>query len=155
MTSDLYLFAVDYLKEKGFQQYEISNFAKKGFESKHNQKYWTLQDYLGIGPGAHSFVDGKRFYYDRSIEDFKNDKIYQDGIGGTNEEYVMLKMRLIEGISLEEYKKVFGSNAVKDFERKIAKYINCGYIDNSADKVAFTPKGMLISNAILGDLLFD
>lgn len=153
-TSDLYIFAVDYLDKKGFKQYEISNFSKKGYESKHNLKYWLLDDYLGIGPGAHSCVDGKRFYYNRSIEDFENDLIIDDGIGCTNEEYIMLRMRLTDGINSDEYEKVFDREAVKDFKRKTKKYIKADFMKESDNKIAFTTKGMLVSNTILADLLY-
>lgn len=153
LTSDMYLFTIDYLKNNNFNQYEISNFCKEGFESKHNLKYWTLNDYLGIGPGAHSLMDNRRFYYDRSIEKFANDIIIDDGSSSINEEYIMLRMRLNKGISLKEYAKVFGSGAVKDFKRKIEKYIKYGYIEIADDNIAFTPEGMLVSNTILSDLM--
>lgn len=155
LTSDLYLFAIDYLKKKGFQQYEISNFSKSGYESQHNMKYWILDDYLGIGPGAHSYVDGRRFYYDRSIDDFENDKIINDGIGGSKEEYIMLRLRLTDGIDLNEYEKVFGSDAVKDFKKDIEKYVRNNFMKINDNKVFFTPNGMLVSNTILADLLYS
>lgn len=153
-TSDLYLFAVKYLEQNGFKQYEISNFSKEGYESKHNLKYWKLDEYLGLGPGAHSYVNKRRFYFDRSMENFKNDIITDDGIGGTKEEYVMLKLRLAEGISIDEFEKVFGRESVKDFNEKIRLYVEQGLMVNNQNKIAFTPKGMLVSNAILSDILF-
>jgi len=155
LTSDLYLFAVDYLKKMGFMQYEISNFSKSGYESKHNIKYWMLEDYLGIGPGAHSCLEGKRFYYPRSIDDFSNNIIIEDGTSGNNEEYVMLRMRLTEGINLDEYEKVFGSEAVKDLIRKAEKYIKADFIALKSNSIHFTVKGMLVSNTILTDLLYS
>ncbi|MGN1139257.1 MAG: radical SAM family heme chaperone HemW, partial [Ruminococcus sp.] len=97
-TADLYKFAVGYLAEHKYNQYEISNFSKSGFESKHNLKYWNLEDYLGIGPAAHSFINKKRFYYKNSIEDFKNNNIISDGTGGNQEEYIMLQLRLKKGL---------------------------------------------------------
>ena len=154
LTADLYLYTVDYLNKSGINQYEISNFSKKGYESKHNLKYWQLKDYLGIGPGAHSYLDGKRFFYERSITDFENDIIIQDGLGGNKEEYIMLSMRLTKGIDLLEYEKIFGNIATKDFLKKIEKYQKYDYIDVVENKVFFTPKGMLISNSILSDLIY-
>lgn len=152
-VSDLYLFAVDYLDKNGFKQYEISNFSKSGYESKHNLKYWNLDDYIGIGPSAHSFVDKKRFYYGRSVEDFKNNIIINDGFGGDNEEYIMLKLRLKSGLNINEYKKAFGENLSKDFFDKVDLYCKSGYLSFKDDTVSFTPKGFLVSNSIISELI--
>ena len=67
---DLYLFAAEYLQEKGFEQYEISNFCKKGHISRHNYKYWNLDEYIGLGVSAHSFFEGKRFFNTRDIDEY-------------------------------------------------------------------------------------
>lgn len=153
LTSDLYLFSVKYLNEKGYNQYEISNFSKEGFESKHNLKYWNLEDYLGIGPSAHSFIDKKRFYYERSINDFKNDIIINDGNGGNEEEYIMLKLRLKSGLDTKKFEEAFGHKPSKSFFNKINLYKKSGFINYTDDKVSFTPKGFLVSNAILSELI--
>ena len=152
-TAELYIFAVDYLDKKGFKQYEISNFSIEGFESKHNTKYWKLDDYLGIGPAAHSFMDGKRFFYERSLQSFKNDVIIDDGKGGSAEEYIMLRLRLKEGLSINKCKEAFGDFSDKDFLKKIKKYSALGLMDYDGDKVSFTPKGFLVSNSILAELI--
>ena len=94
---DMYLHTVDRLEKAGFIQYEISNFAKKGFESRHNTKYWKAKEYLGIGPSAHSFIDSKRFFYKRNFSAFiDGDDVIFDDLGGGEEEYVMLALRLKE-----------------------------------------------------------
>ncbi len=152
-TADLYLFAVDYLAEKGFKQYEISNFSKKGYESKHNLKYWNLDDYLGIGPAAHSCVNKKRFYYNRSIEDFKNDDIVDEGAGASRKEYIMLRLRLTEGLYFEKYKEVYGELPSKDFFSKTDKYCKMGFMKTDGKSVSFTPSGFLLSNSIIADLI--
>lgn len=151
-TADLYLFTVDYLAEKGFKQYEISNFSKSGYESKHNLKYWNLDDYLGIGPAAHSLINNKRFYYDSSIEDFQKDIIVEDGVGATKDEYVILRLRLSEGLNLEKYKEAYGEPS-KDFLRKIDKYCKTGLMKADGNSVSFTPRGFLVSNTIIADLI--
>ncbi len=153
LTSELYLFTIDYLRKNGFNQYEISNFSKSGYESKHNLKYWNLDEYIGIGPAAHSFFNKKRFFYGRSIDDFKNNIIINDGFGGNKEEYIMLKLRLTEGINLDEYKKVFGENVSKDFFNKIDLYSKSGYMNYNNNKISFTSKGFLVSNSIISDLI--
>ena len=64
---ELYLYAVRELGKRGYSQYEISNFSKNGYESRHNLRYWHCEEYLGVGPSAHSFLDGKRFYFERDL----------------------------------------------------------------------------------------
>ena len=152
-VSDLYLYAVKYLSENGFEQYEISNFCKRGYKSVHNLKYWNLEDYLGIGPAAHSFIDGKRFYYERSIESFADNKIIYDGEGGSASEYIMLQLRLKSGLNLNKYKEVFGKIPEKDFFEKIKKYSELGYVNYTNKNISFTDKGFLVSNALLADLI--
>ena len=153
LTADLYLFAVDYLAQRGFRQYEISNFCKDGFESRHNLKYWNLDEYLGIGPAAHSYMGGKRFYYDRSIKRFNDNVIVNDGQGGNASEYIMLQLRLTKGLNLKKYKEAFGSLPEKDFFDKIAEYSKLGYMIFENDTIRFTEKGFLISNNILAELI--
>lgn len=88
----MYLQTVERLGQLGFAQYEISNFARPGYESRHNLKYWLLEPYLGLGPSAHSLWNGRRFYFDR-------DWIWQDeGPGGDREEQILLGLRLNRGI---------------------------------------------------------
>ena len=132
---DMYLKTVESLDRIGFEQYEISNFCKKGYESRHNTKYWTLTQYLGIGASAHSYLNGKRFYYDNDF------KLVQDGVGGTDEERVMLGLRLKKGVEKELIKNDY------------SKLLKLGYIDENNGRISLTPKGMLISNYIISELL--
>ncbi len=90
--ANYYLAACRYLKQKGFMQYEISNFCKEGYHSRHNSIYWQLENYLGIGPSAHSCINGKRFYYPADLHSFienpqtvKDGKVDRDG-------YIMLSL---------------------------------------------------------------
>ena len=134
-VSGMYLKTVDVLGQLGFSQYEISNFAKTGYESKHNLKYWELVDYLGLGKSAHSCWQGKRFYTD---SDFN---IIPDGEGGTREEQIMLGLRLSGGIN----KKLI----TKSYQ----PFIDMGYLKELGENIALTPKGMLVSNTIINELL--
>ena len=153
VTFDLYLFLTEYLNDNGFKQYEISNFSLTGYESKHNTKYWNLDNYLGIGPSAHSFLDNKRFYYSRSFEDFENDIIIDDGVGGNEEEYIMLKLRLTSGLNVSEYKKAFGKELSKDFFSKVDKFVKLNLMSFENDNICFTTNGFLLSNSILSELI--
>ncbi len=153
-TCDLYLKAVDELEKSGFYQYEISNFSRKGFESKHNLKYWRCEEYLGIGASAHSFVNGKRFYYERSIDDFINGKPpVDDGIGGDREEYIMLALRLKEGLIFKKYMSRFDEAIPEKLIIKAKNLEKHGLLCVTENEIALTAKGFLISNSIICELL--
>lgn len=151
--ASLYLFAVDYLDKLGFNQYEISNFSKTGFESRHNTLYWKCGEYIGIGPSAHSFYHGKRFYYERDIQSFFDGKITDDGTGGDESEYIMLALRLRSGLDFAEYEKRFGCPLPQSTYTKIQKYARAGFMECDSKRACFTPRGFLVSNAILSDIL--
>lgn len=151
--AQLYLFAVDYLKKLGFEQYEISNFSKVGYESRHNINYWKSGEYIGIGPSAHSFFDGKRFYYSRNMDDFKNNKTYFDCFGGDKEEFIMLSLRLISGLNFKEYKERYNEDFPEGKIKIIRKYADMSYMVLKDDCAYFTPKGYLVSNAIISELI--
>lgn len=151
--AQLYLFAVDYLNTLGFEQYEISNFSKIGYESRHNINYWKCGEYIGIGPSAHSFFDGKRFYYSRNMDDFKNNKTYFDCFGGDKEEFIMLSLRLKSGLNFKEYKERYNEDFPEEKIKIIRKYADMGYLVLKDDCVYFTPKGYLVSNSIISELI--
>lgn len=151
-VADMYLFAVDYLDKLGFKQYEISNFAKAGFESKHNCNYWKCNEYIGIGPSAHSFLSGKRFYYPRSMEGFINNTIIDDGLGGDEEEFIMLSLRLKNGLCFDEFEKRYNHLLPHALINKANIYTKNGFMEVDEDKISLTPKGFLVSNTIISDL---
>lgn len=134
-VGEMYLKTVETLASFGIEQYEISNFAVPGFESRHNTKYWTLTPYLGIGKSAHSFWGGKRFFYD--IEWNKID----DGTGGDKEEQIMLGLRLAKGIDKSLV------------DRDFAEFVKMGYVADLGERIALTPKGMLVSNTIINYII--
>ena len=153
--ADMYLFLVSELQKNGFKQYEISNFAKEGCESQHNLKYWNSQEYLGIGPSAHSFIDGKRFFYPRSIKDFLSGNLdaVEDGIGGAAEEYAMLKLRLCEGISNIEFKNRFGVNIPEAYLKRAKDFQKHGLTVVNDRGICFTPEGFLLSNELISRII--
>lgn len=134
-VAQMYLKTIRALKTMGINQYEISNFAKPGFESRHNTKYWTLEEYLGIGASAHSFYKGKRFYYDRDFN------IIPDGDGGSREEQIMLGLRLTKGIDKSLVKKDY------------SQFVTMGLLAENENRISLTPEGMLVSNTIINSLI--
>ena len=153
--AEMYLFLVSELANNGVKQYEVSNFALNGYESRHNLKYWNCGDYLGIGPSAHSFIDGKRFYYQRSLQKFLSgdfDFIY-DGNGGTIEEYIMLRLRLSEGINNKLFKQRFGINIPQIYFEKAKKFQKYGLTIVNESSIKLTTKGFLVSNELISRIL--
>ena len=152
--AEQYLLMCEFLEKNGYNHYEISNFCKENYHSRHNTKYWQGDDYLGIGPAAHSFVDGKRFYYPRDLKAFirGNEPIF-DGEGGGKDEYIMLRLRLEEGISILEYTSLFGEKLPQPFLNKCKLLEKAGLVKITDDKISLTNEGMLLSNTIISELL--
>lgn len=152
---DMYLQAVDSLGHRGLLQYEISNFAVPGHEGQHNLKYWDDREYIGIGPAAHSFVDGKRFFYPRDTAAFlRGDAPISDGNGGSFEEYAMLRLRLAEGLTQAGTRARFGMDipqSVLAYAKQLPKEMV--RVDEAA--VRLTPSGFLMSNSIIAHILKD
>ena len=154
LCRELYLLTCSRLEQNGFMQYEISNFAKKGYESRHNLKYWNCDEYLGFGPAAHSFFEGKRFYYPRDIMQFINNAtVVPDGEGGDISEYTMMRLRLTDGIDQKALAQRFGMNFEELFKGREQKFLNAGLMEMKEGKMFLTKEGFLISNAIIGDLI--
>ena len=159
--ADMYLYTCDKLEELGYLQYEISNFARVGFESRHNLKYWTGGEYLGFGPSAASDFAGKRFTIVRDLHG------YCDGVlsGGTilteceeipprerAGEYLMLRLRTARGIDAEEYMRSF-LLPFRPLDQLLQKCKELGFAKQEGTSWHLTPKGMLVSNSILSELL--
>ena len=149
-TAEQYLFMCQSLEQNGYNHYEISNFARENYESRHNTKYWTGDDYLGIGPAAHSCLDGKRFYYPRDLMGFiKNPQTVYDGESGGKQEALMLGLRLSRGVDLS---KIY-SEIPEIIKKKINLLESAGYIKADLPHMSLTNSGMLISNSIITELL--
>ena len=144
-AADQYLQMCKHLENAGYGHYEISNFAKIGKESRHNLKYWQLEDYLGLGPSAHSFLEGKRFYYNRNLNEFiKGASPLPDGEGGSEEERVMLALRLSKGLKI---------SLTPTLANKCDLLSKCGLLNMKDGFISLTDKGMLLSNSIITEIL--
>ena len=158
-AAELYLVAVEELSKYGFEQYEISNFARGGAFSRHNLRYWLDGEYLGLGPSAHSFMEGRRFYFERSFKDFMETPFDEaerfEGEGGSADEYAMLRLRLNEGLDLDEYKKLYPNADTAGILRRAALYERHGLLTITGSRIAFTPKGMLLSNTLTAEVLWE
>ncbi len=153
---DLYLHAAERFEAAGFPQYEISNFGRKGLESRHNLKYWHCEEYLGVGPSAHSYLDGKRFYYPRDFDAFLHgtDPI-PDGEGGSQEEYIMLTLRLTEGLVFKNYEERYTEEIGPDIIKRAKKLADMGLVICDEKHISLTKEGFLLSNTIISELLWN
>lgn len=157
----MYFDGIAYLEQNGYAQYEISNFAKIGYESRHNLKYWNCDPYLGFGPAAYSDFGGVRFGNSRDMDAYIEGKnICTDSETPSPRdrmnEYVMLRMRLREGVTAVDFEKRFGEPFENIFGKRLSAYESGGFVKKTAHGWAFTPAGMYVSNAILSEILeFD
>lgn len=156
--ADMYFFICDKLKKAGYRQYEMSNFAKPGYESKHNSVYWTDKDYIGIGPGAHSRVKSRRYAYEPSIDKFLNRfkaQNFEFDYAYRLEEYdrvyeaVMLGLRTDSGMPLSVVEKVVGTS------KKAREIADEGYgvIEDGALKL--NERGYFIINYLTNELMLE
>ena len=155
--ADEYLWACRRLQEEGFHHYEISNFARPGRESRHNLKYWTLGEYLGFGPAAHSDFGGQRYGYSRDLTAWLRGEAprSEETVVSPAErlrEYVMLGLRLSRGICRTEYESRGGTNwpVLEEQMKLLAAH---GLLEETGGRWHCTDQGFLVSNAILVQLL--
>lgn len=153
-AADFYLYAVEQLEQRGYRQYEISNFARPGYEGRHNLIYWDCGDYLGLGPAAHSCMGGKRFYYPSDTDAFLRDACapVMDGVCGP-EDYLILQLRLRKGLSLPEYRRRFGRELSPRQLGFVQNCVKAGYALFDGETLALTPAGLIVQNSILAELL--
>lgn len=150
-----YLFACEELERHGFRQYEISNFAKVGFQSRHNLKYWRDEEYLGFGPAAHSFLNGRRYSNRRSIGAFlQGEPAVPEGDGGGFEEFAMLALRLTEGLTDARCMERFGHRVPERMKSAAKRYEPAGLTVCSENGFHFTPRGFLVSNTLTAEILY-
>ena len=159
--ADMYLDTVDYLRRHGYRQYEISNFARTDREPRHNLKYWTLGEYAGFGPGAHSDFGGVRYAYERDLEGYirgvrehtpmlsENDRIPDLD---RDTEWVMLGLRTVQGLDSKVFERRFRRrfDCFLPFLRQCAQ---AGYAVEEDGRWHLTPRGFLVSNQIIGGML--
>jgi oxygen-independent coproporphyrinogen-3 oxidase len=150
----LYLCACAFLEERGCPQYEISNFAQPGYESRHNLGYWDAAPYAAVGPAAHGFLHGRRFHYPRDLAAFlAGEPPEDDGPGGDFPEYAMLRLRLTEGLREDLARTRFGHGIPSPLRRAAEPLAALGLLRLNSEGVRLTREGFLLSNAVLGRLL--
>ena len=156
---NMYWYVKNTLELNGFHHYEISNFAKKGFESKHNLNCWEQQEYIGIGTSAHSYVENVRYSNTENLEKYidnieqgtpENNKIIHEvqNENDKKKEFMLLGLRKIDGIKISEFKKVFGDNPIYLFRNELKKLSDEELIEIDDDIIRLTNKGIDLANLV-------
>lgn len=160
----MYLFTKGFLKDYGYNQYEISNYAKANKECFHNKVYWKCNEYLGLGVSASSFVDEKRF---KNIDDIKiyiekinnnedvTEEIHVNNINDDMEEFMFMGLRMIEGINLKIFKKRFGKDVFDIYDEVIKNNIKKGLLVVDSEKLYLSEKGIELSNYVMSDFILN
>lgn len=159
--ADMYSYAAQMLARYGYKQYEISNFCAPGYASRHNLKYWRLDDYMGFGPGAHSCIGSTRYSYIKSLKGYIEginrgdsllDEYETESTAEKATEYLMLAMRTSGGISEKDYREKTQSSW-KPIEKVLQIFAEKGWAEKTGERWHFTTPGFLLSNQLIEVML--
>ena len=159
---NIYRFSCEMLEKNGYKRYEISNFAKKGFESRHNSLYWRTDEYIGFGLGAHSYFNGERYHNTADMERYialseDHESIKEDVEKLTKEdkisEFMFMGLRMDEGVKKSVFKERFDVDMNDIYSEIIIKYKDMGMIEDVDDCIHLTDKGIDVSNVIFSEFL--
>lgn len=156
---NMYWYVKNFLELQGYGHYEISNFAKKGYESKHNLDCWEQKEYIGLGLAAHSYRDGVRYSNTDNLEQYINNckenkfnenKIIQEkqNLFMQEQEYMLIGLRKIEGVSIQNFKNKFGENPIFVFRNELKKLVEEKLLQIIEDKIMLTNKGLDLANLV-------
>ena len=153
----MYAEAVGFLAQRGYERYEISNFARPGSESRHNLKYWMRDEYVGLGVSAHSFLNGKRSFAPSRLDVYTGG-LFEEGCEEIGEseamgEYVMLAMRTVRGVDENVFFRRFKKSFDGLFGDRLKPYCDGGFVVREGGRCAFTDSGFYVSNSILSDVI--
>ena len=151
----MYKYICKKLKKKGYIHYEVSNFAKKGYESKHNLTYWNNQEYYGFGLSSHGYINSMRYENTRNFNKYLDGKFRFNELLVSNREEIenelILGLRKLEGIDIELFKKKFNKDIFKEF--KLDEAIKKGYIINSNNHLYIKEDNIYIMNEIINMIM--
>ena len=157
----MYHRTLEILKESGYDHYEVSNACKPGYACRHNLKYWTMEDYLGIGIAAHSFMDGRRSFTTSSLREYISCGGEADSLTKTEEldswdlktDFIFTELRLIKGFSLQDYLDKFGSSYEEDFGKITEELAEEGYMERTESGWKLTLAGLDNTNNVMERLM--
>lgn len=156
MEGDMYVKVIDFLTRHGFNQYEISNFCRNGYESIHNLSYWTNKEYLGLGSGSHSMMDNKRLYNVSSVKGYidsvLNKTLHKEEYPyGYLKDYLLTGLRLIKGVNITEVNYLYNTDLLTQFN--IESFIKKNILEVKDNHLRFTKQGILIGNVVFLEIL--
>ena len=152
LERNMYWYVKNTLENNGYMHYEISNFSKKGFESKHNMNCWNQEEYLGFGVAAHSYNNRIRYSNTNSIEEYikgSNKIIHEEQtLEDMQKEYMLLGLRKIEGINIQKFKNKFAQNPIFIFKEQLNKLVDEELIIVDGNEIKLTNKGLDLANIV-------
>lgn len=152
LERNMYWYVKNTLENNGYIHYEISNFSKKGFESKHNMNCWNQEEYLGFGVAAHSYNNKTRYSNTNSIEEYikgSNKIIHEEQtLEDMQKEYMLLRLRKIEGINIQKFKNKFAQNPIFIFKEQLSKLVDEELIVIDGNEIKLTNKGLDLANIV-------
>lgn len=158
LAASMYEMLVATATKAGLEQYEVSNFAKPGFSSRHNLTYWQNDEYYGFGLSAHRYVDGTRSHNWRSFNRYLDDYLGHENLEVIDfqtriKEAIILGLRTTGGIDLKKFEERYGVDLVSQFSKKISEFTQQGLINRPEGRLSLTSKGMLLSNLVLAEFI--
>ncbi|MDP4097017.1 radical SAM family heme chaperone HemW [Paenibacillus sp. P96] len=157
----MYLLLMSRMKQAGYMQYEISNFAKPGYESRHNMTYWRNEDYYGLGAGAHGYVAGQRHMNIKGVNPYNEAagkglprlESFSVPAAEAMEDFMMVGLRMAEGVSSERFNRQFGQSLEQIFDRPLAKMLNAGLLEKTSGGYRLSERGILFGNDVFGEFI--
>ncbi|MBJ9988116.1 MULTISPECIES: radical SAM family heme chaperone HemW [Paenibacillus] len=157
----MYLLLMEKMKEAGYEQYEISNFAKPGFHSRHNMAYWLNEDYYGLGAGAHGYVGGMRHmnikgvnpYTEATKEGLPRMESFEVPREEAMEDFLMVGLRVLKGVSRTHFEEQFGVSMEDMFAKPLHKMLNTGLLEETGDGYRLSERGILFGNDVFGEFI--
>lgn len=155
---EMYADTVEFLKKFGFNRYEISNFAKQGYECRHNLKYWSCDEYIGLGAAAHSYIGEERFFNSNNIKEYitdnKREKITLSEADKISE-FMMMGLRKCSGININEFKNRFGKSIDEVFGAELNKFMRLDLMQYHNGIYCLTDRGIDVSNSVMCEFLLS
>ena len=164
LEADMYEFIIDFLEAHGYKQYEISNFAKPGYESRHNLLYWDNEEYYGFGAGAHGYINGERVVnagavkgYIRRVEETGHAIVESHPVTRQEriEEELFLGLRKLSGVSKDHFYMKFGQSLHDIYDKQLQFLKNKGWIVEDDEKISLTREGLLLGNEVFQEFLLS
>lgn len=159
---DMFEYTPRYLAKNGYGHYEISNYAKDGRQSRHNKKYWLLDEYLGFGLGAHSYVNGKRFHNVKNLKDYEI-FMYEGSLQKENvlliskeesmSEFMILGLRMIEGVSKQTFEERYDTKIENIYGEELSMLLKKQWIEDVNGNIRLTPTGLNLANKVFVEFI--